>query len=77
MPLLIRLATCKIEIRSRDHHPAHVHVLLNDGREALVELASGKVKTRQPIREAELAEATAWIAPRADALIAQFKELNK
>lgn len=44
MPLLHRLPHCKIEMRSRDHRPAHVHVLFSDGREALVYLADLKVE---------------------------------
>lgn len=77
MPTLHRLANCKIEMRSRDHRPAHVHVLFSDGREALIELESGKVKTRQTIRDAELIEAKAWIAARTHELIAQFEEMQK
>ena len=32
MPLLHRLPHCKIEMRSRDHRPAHVHVVLTGRR---------------------------------------------
>ena len=57
MPLLHRLPHCKIEMRSRDHRPAHVHVLFSDGREALVYLANLKVEARARILAKELAAA--------------------
>lgn len=77
MPTLHRLANCKIELRSRDHRPAHVHVLFWDGREALVYLADLRVVSRQPIRAAELATALAWIAERTGELTVNFEELQQ
>jgi hypothetical protein len=46
MPTLYRFPNGKIEIRTRDHLPPHVHVLLNDGREVLVHLADGQLVMR-------------------------------
>lgn len=76
MPTLHRLPNCKIELRTRDHRPAHVHVLLSDGREALVYLADLRVISRQPIRAAELTEALDWISARITELTEQFEELQ-
>lgn len=76
MPTIHRLRNCKIEIRARDHRPAHVHVLFKDGREALVKLASGELVARQPVRPMEIAEALAWISARKDELTALFEELQ-
>lgn len=77
MPTLHRLPNCKIELRSRDHRPAHVHVLFGDGREALVYLADLRVVARQPVRAAEMSGALAWIAERADELTERFEELQR
>lgn len=77
MPTLHRLPNCKIEIRTRDPLPPHVHVLLNDGREVLVHLEDGKLVMRQRVRRLEISEALDWIAARAPELIERFKELQQ
>lgn len=77
MPTIHRLPNCKIDLRTRDHRPAHVHVLLSDGREALVYLADLRVVARQSIRAAELTEALAWIAGHAAELTDKFEELQQ
>jgi len=77
MPTLIRLSNCKIEMRSRDHRPAHVHVLFSDGREALVHLADLRVVSRQRILASDIAAALAWIGPRAAQLVIDFEELQR
>lgn len=77
MPLLHRLPNGKIEMRSRDHRPAHVHVLFSDGREALIYLSDLKVDTRGRILAKELAAALTWLAPRAAQLILDFEELQR
>lgn len=77
MPTLIRLANCKIELRSRDHRPAHVHVLFSDGREVLVYLADLHVLARQSVRASELSQALAWIAAHSGELIDRFEELQR
>lgn len=64
-------------MRTRDHRPAHVHVLMADGREALVYLSDLSVSSRQAIRATELAAALEWITPRAKKLARQFEELQK
>ncbi len=40
MPTLARLAQSTITMYAGDHLPPHFHVRMNDGREALVELAT-------------------------------------
>ena len=77
MPTLHRLPNCKIELRSRDHRPAHVHVLFSDGRESLVYLDDLRIVSRQIIRTGELADALAWIAGRTDELTQRFEELQQ
>ena len=77
MPTLLKLPNCKIEMRSRDHRPAHVHVLFADGRDALVYLADLQVVARKRILASELAPALAWLAPRLTQLTVDFEELQK
>jgi len=77
MPLLHRLLHCKIEMRSRDHRPAHVHVLFSDGREALVYLPDLKFDARGRILAKEMAAALEWLAPRAAQLALDFEELQR
>jgi hypothetical protein len=77
VPTLHRLPNCKVEIRSRDHRPAHVHILLADGREVLVVLADMSTDARQKVRPAEIADALAWIATRAAELTDLFEELQR
>jgi hypothetical protein len=77
MPLLYRLPHCKIDMRSRDHRPAHVHVLFTDGREALVYLSDLMVETRGRVLSKELSEALNWLRPRAAQLALDFEELQR
>ena len=77
MPTLHRLQNCKLEMRTRDHRPAHVHVLFSDGRDVLVYLDSLHTISRQPVRASEIAPALEWIAERTSQLIAQFEELQQ
>ena len=77
MPTLHRLSNCKIEMRTRDHRPAHVHVLFSDGRDVLVYLDNLRAISRQPVRASEMAPALEWIAERTSELIAQFEELQQ
>ncbi|WP_205755238.1 DUF4160 domain-containing protein [Azotobacter chroococcum] len=44
MPTLKRLTNCSITLYAGDHLPPHFHVRLQDGREALVEIASLTVR---------------------------------
>lgn len=77
MPTIHRLSNCKIVLRTRDHRPPHVHVLLSDGREALVYLTDLCVEKRQSIRAADLNEALAWIAEHTTELTNKFEELQQ
>lgn len=40
MPTIQRLPNCTITLYAGDHLPPHFHVRLQDGREALVEIAN-------------------------------------
>lgn len=66
MPTLARLPACL---------PPHFHVRVNDGREALVEIATLTVLQGR-LRPRELAEALAWARDNQPLLHAKWKELN-
>ena len=67
MPTVYRFDFCRIEIRYRDHQPPHVHVIMADRREALVEIETLKVVGNIPLHE--LKEPLAWIAANANILL--------
>lgn len=75
MPTLARLAASTVTMYAADHLPPHFHVRLNDGREALVEIATLQPLTTR-IAQRELAEALAWAADNQGLLVAKWKELN-
>lgn len=75
MPTLARLASSTVTMYAADHLPPHFHVRLNDGREALVEIATLTPLTTR-IAKRELAEALAWAAANQGLLAVQWKELN-
>ena len=76
MPVIQRFASCRVAINPRDHAPPHFHVLLNDGREAWVAIATleilhGKVSVR------EIADALAWARSNQAMLADKFEELQQ
>ena len=76
MPVIQRFASCRVAINPRDHAPSHFHVLLNDGREAWVAIATleilhGKVSVR------EIADALAWARSNQAMLADKFEELQQ
>jgi hypothetical protein len=76
MPIIKRLSNCTIHLRTRDHRPAHVHVVMNDGRDVLVMLHDLQVQSRKPVLHKEIAEALAWIGSCSDQLMIKFEELQ-
>ena len=75
MPTIARLNTCRLALYAADHLPPHFHVLANDGREALVEIASLQVLAGDAGSRAQ-AEALAWAASHQAGLQTLWKELN-
>jgi len=43
MPLIKRFAHCQVRINLKDHAPPHFHVLMRDGKEALIEISGLKI----------------------------------
>jgi len=62
MPTLARLVQSTITMYAGDHLPPHFHVRMNDGREALVELATLQV-LRGSLPARDLADALAGPMP--------------
>lgn len=76
MPVIHRFASCRVTINLKDHAPPHFHVILNDGREAWVAIATleilhGKVAAR------EIAEVLAWAKSNQAMLADRFEELQQ
>lgn len=76
MPVIQRFANSRIAINARDHNPPHFHVLMNDGREAWVAIATLEViHGRVAVRE--LAEVLAWADAHRVCLADKFEELQQ
>jgi hypothetical protein len=75
MPTLARLPNASLTMYAADHLPPHFHVRMNDGREALVEIATLTVLAGS-VAKRELAAALAWAAANQALLHAKWKELN-
>lgn len=58
-----------------DHLPPHFHIIGNDGREALVEIASCKV-LRGSVDKAAMKEVQIWWLIASEGLKEKWKELN-
>ncbi|MFZ2958570.1 MAG: DUF4160 domain-containing protein [Candidatus Ozemobacteraceae bacterium] len=75
MPIVKRFKNCVVRINARDHNPPHVHIVMSDGREALVDLNSMDVMGS--INRREISETLAWITDNTAELRRLFEELTK
>lgn len=75
MPLIQRFLNCAIYINTRDHNPPHFHVRTADGREALVEIETFKIRSKEVGRR-DIDDALTWAMDHGDLLLAKFKEYN-
>jgi len=76
MPLLQRFLNCAICINTRDHNPPHFHIRMNDGREALVDIALLEIHYGSVPRR-EIKEALEWANRNKEFLLKKFKEYNQ
>ena len=60
MPTLQRFPDCRVLMYLGDHPPPHVHVVLRDGRDAIVEIESMAVIGKLAVRE--IRDALDWIS---------------
>ena len=74
MPTMQRFPDCRILMYLGDHPPPHVHVVLRDGRNAIVEIESlliiGKLAGR------EIRDALTWIAAQKAFLLNEWQRHN-
>ncbi|MCH8544925.1 MAG: DUF4160 domain-containing protein [Alcanivorax sp.] len=75
MPTIHRSADWKICLYAADHLPPHFHVVLRDGREALVEIST-LAAIRGGISRRLLSDALAWAAENRSELERKWQELN-
>ena len=76
MTVIQRFAQYRVIINPKDHNPPHFHILLNDGREvwvaiATLEIIHGKVAVR------EIADVLIWARANQEMLTRKFEELQK
>lgn len=75
MPTLHRLANMIIRVNTPDHRPPHVHVVMSDRRDALVDLATLSITSRT-LRATDIADALVWIEENRQMAITVFEECN-
>ena len=75
MPTLHKLANKSIRVNVPDHLPPHVHVVMADRRDALVDLTTLAVTSRT-LRASDIADALAWIEVNRAYCVQVFKECN-
>ena len=75
MPTLHRLSNMTIRVNVPDHRPPHVHVVMTDRRDALVDLETLAVTSRT-VRVSEIVDALAWIEANRTYATRIFMECN-
>ena len=75
MPTIHKLPNKSIRVNTPDHLPAHVHVVMTDRRDALVDLATLTVISRT-LLVSDIADALVWIGANRAYCEKVFKECN-
>ena len=75
MPTLHRLPHMSVRVNVPDHPPPHVHVVLADRRDALVDLATLAITSRT-LGARDSAPALAWIEAHRAHCLQVFQECN-
>lgn len=75
MPTLCKLQNKTIRVNTPDHFPPHVHVVMSDRRDALVDLTTLAVTSRT-LRVSDIADALAWIEKNRAYCLQVFQECN-
>ena len=71
---LQRFSDCRVLMYLGDHPPPHVHVVLRDGRDCLVEIESLLVVGRLAARE--IRAALTWIESERSFLLSEWRRYN-
>lgn len=75
MPTLHKLPNKSIRVNVPDHLPPHLHVVMADRRDALVDSTTLAIISRT-LRASEIADALAWIEANRAYCVQVFKECN-
>lgn len=75
MATVHRLPNMTVRVNVPDHLPPHVHVVLTDRRDALVDLATLSI-TSKSLSARDIASALAWIEAHRTYCLQVFKECN-
>ncbi len=74
MPTLYRFPDCRVLMYLGDHPPPHVHVVLRDGRDAIVEIDSLAVIGKLAVRK--IRDALDWISAHKAFLLGELQRYN-
>ncbi len=75
MPTIAKFTFCKLETRYRDNAPPHVHVLMADRSEALIEIKNLAVTGN--ISAHKLTEVLSWMRTRRETLLEEWVRLQQ
>ena len=75
MPNIHRFANMTIRVNVTEHRPPHVHVVMSDGRDAFVDLATLAI-TSLTLRASDIADALIWIEANRAYATQIFTECN-
>ena len=75
MPTICKLPNKSIRVNTPDHLPPHVHVVMADRRDALVDLATLALTSRT-LRASDIADALLWIKANRAYCVHVFEECN-
>ena len=73
MPVIHQIDSVKIKVYPMDHQPAHVHVVLQGGRDAQV-IIDDLTITSRTLKAKDIADALAWIADNREFCRMKFQE---
>ena len=76
MPTLYRTANWKITMYFGDHHPPHFHIVMRDGREALVAMDSFEI-IEGGVSSAALKAARKWATANASLLAETWARMQQ
>ena len=75
MPTIHKLENKTIRVNTPDHLPPHLHVVMTDRRDALVDLATLAITSRT-LRASDIADALVWIEANRAYCVQVFTEYN-
>jgi hypothetical protein len=78
MATVLRVDGFSVVVRTRDHHPAHVHVFCSgDGEEAVIDLAPVGIRELRGMRAKHAVKAVRIVEDAADYLMNCWEEIHE